>query len=302
MNSHLSNLSRSRSCKECSQRIIIGVWEKQSFDECRSFRFSIEEKKEFKDAFEVIESLERDKEKYVSVGIKLQPLKEVHYGQSGPGFVDCRKDCLENHFQKPDYLTMHFNDQEGVPSNLQSGHVRFLVSAYDFDCEKTDIYRKLGSRTDQENPKLLQLLENCLVKDSRRKYGPDSTCMVPRFHLESNNERCPSFRKIVILKPKPGEAENATNCLSSPSSSEGSYSGDRKDKGLLGHEKGNSHAQVKERKNLSNGVKSTGNRSIISCETEKKITRKARYNISDISLEPPRSGFSGVYSRAKESS
>ncbi|XWS56521.1 hypothetical protein CRYUN_Cryun09bG0092300 [Craigia yunnanensis] len=308
--------------------VSIGVWEKRSFDERRSFRFRIEAQKEFKDAFEVVESLERGKEsdlfaekgrvhlrlshekvpsltgsfadaEYVPVGIKLQPLKEVHYGQSGPGFVDCRKDCFEHHFLELDYLATHFYDQESVPSHLQSRHVRFLESAYAFDREKTDIYRKLGSRTDQENSKLLQKLENCLVKDSRRKYGPDSTCIVPRFHLESNNERRP-FRKVVILKPKPGEAENATNCLSSPGSYECSSSGDRKDKGSLCHGKGNSHAQVKERKNLSNGVKSTGHRFILSCENEKKIIRKTRYNISDISLEPPRSGFSGVHSRTKE--
>ncbi|XWS07834.1 hypothetical protein CRYUN_Cryun41cG0026700 [Craigia yunnanensis] len=308
----------------------IGVWEKRSCDERHSFRFSIEEQKEFKDAFEVIESLERDKgndllagkgrvdlissqekvpslsgsyvdAEYVSVSIKLQSLKEVHSGQSGPGFVDSRKDCFKNHFQRPDYLMAeHFYDQESVPSHLQSGHVRFLESSYAVEGEKTDIDRKVGSRTDQENPKLLKKLENCFVKGSRRKYGPDSTCMVPRFHLEPNNERRPSFRKIVILKPKPREAENATNCLSSPSSSEDSYSGNRKDKGFLSHGKGNSHAQVKETNNFSNGVKSTGHRSILSCETEKEIIRKTRQNISNISLEPPRSGFSGVHSLAKE--
>ncbi|XVF23786.1 hypothetical protein REPUB_Repub13aG0069300 [Reevesia pubescens] len=306
----------------------IGVWEKRSFDECRPFRFSIEEQKEFKDAFEVIESLETDmgsglfaekgrmdlkslQEKvpslsgsfadaeYVPVDIKLQALNEVHSGQSRQRFVDFRKDCFENHFQKPDYhTTKHFYDQEGVPSHLQSGHVRFLGSSDAF--EKSDIYRKVRSRTDEENPKLLQKIENCFVKDSRKKYIPDRTCMVPRFHLESNNERHPSFRKIVILKPKPGEAENATNCHSSPSSSEDSYSGNRKDKGFFSHEKGNSHAQVKEWKNCSYGAKSTGHRSILSSETEKEITRKTRYNISGISLEPPRLGFSGVYSREKE--
>ncbi|XP_022745920.1 uncharacterized protein LOC111296117 [Durio zibethinus] len=195
----------------------IGVWEKRSCDEHRSFRFSMEEQKEFKDAFEVIESLERDK-----------------------------------------------------------------------------------SRTDRENPKLLQKLENCFIKDSHRKYGPDNTCMVPRFHLESNNERRSSFRKIVVLKPKPREAENTTNCLSSPSSCEGSYSGNRKDKGFLSHGKGDSHVQVKELKNFSNGVKSTGHISILSCKTEKEIIRKTRHNISNISLEPPSPGFSGVHSLAKK--
>ncbi|XWS75043.1 hypothetical protein CRYUN_Cryun01aG0051200 [Craigia yunnanensis] len=298
----------------------IGVWEKRSCDERCSFQFSIEKQKEFKDAFEVIESLERDKEsdlfagkgrvdlistqekvpslsgssadaEYVPVGMKLQPLKEAHSGQSGPGFLDSRKGCFENHFQKPDYLTTkHFYDQEGAPSHLQSGHVRL---SYAFDRERTDIYWKVGGRTDQENTKLLQKLENHFVKDSRRKCRPDSTCMVPRFHLESNNERRPSFRKIVILKPKPRKVENATNCLSSPSSSEGSLV-NRKDKGFFSHGKGNSHAQVKETK------KSTGHRSVLSCETEQEIIRKIRHNISNISLETPRSGFSGVYSLAKE--
>ncbi|XP_039023494.1 uncharacterized protein LOC120156155 [Hibiscus syriacus] len=76
--------------------------------------------------------------------------------------------------------------------------------------------------------KVLQTLENGFVKDSRREFGHDSTSAVPRFHLESNNERCPSSRKIVILKPKPIEAET-----------------DSKHKGFLGHGKGNSHARVK---------------------------------------------------------
>ncbi|XVE99462.1 hypothetical protein REPUB_Repub03eG0200200 [Reevesia pubescens] len=167
----------------------IGVWEKRSFDECHSFRFSAEEQKKFRDTFEVVESLERD--------------------------------------------------------------------------QGTDLF-------------------------------------AAKERVESNNERCPSFRKIVILKPKPGEAENAANCLYSPSSSEDSNSGYRKDQGFLSRRRGNSHVQVKERKNFSFGVQSTGHRSILSCETDSQITRKIRHNISDISLEPPRSGFSGVHSLTKE--
>ncbi|XP_022765238.1 uncharacterized protein LOC111310244 [Durio zibethinus] len=194
----------------------IGVLEKRSCDEHRSFGFSIEEQKQFKDAFEEIESLEREK------GSDL--------------FAEKGRVALRS-------------SQEQVPSLS-------------------------GTFADAE--------------------------YVPRFHLESNNERCPSFRKIVILKPKTGEAENATNCLSFPSSSEGSYSGDRKDKGFLTCGKGNSHAQVKERKNICSGVKSTGHRSTLSSETEKEIIRKTRHNISHISLQPPRSGFSGHHSLAKE--
>ncbi|XP_021296098.1 uncharacterized protein LOC110425497, partial [Herrania umbratica] len=294
----------------------IGVWEKRSFDERRSYRFGIEEQKEFKDVYEVIELLERDKESdlfaekgrvdlrssegkipilsgscvdadYVPVGVKLQHLKEVHSGQHGPGFVDSRKDYFENHFQNPDCLTTKpFYDQERVSSHLLSGHVRILESAYSLDSENTDIYREVWNRTDQGNAKLLQQLENNLVKDFQTKYGPDS--MFPGCHLESNNEKHPSFRKVVVLKPNPGKAEDA--------SSEGS----RKDKGFLSHGKGNSHTQVKERKNLSNGVKSTGHRSIPSCGSEKEITRKTRHKTSDSPLQPPRSRFSGVHSLAKE--
>ncbi|KAK6228064.1 hypothetical protein SCA6_000404 [Theobroma cacao] len=306
----------------------IGVWEKRSFDECHSYRFSFEEQKEFKDVYEVIESLERDKESdlfaekgradlrsseekipilsgshadadCVPVGVKLQHLKEVHSGQYGPGFVDSRMDYFENRFQNPDYLTTKpFYDQEGVSSHLLSGHVRILEPAYSLDSENTDIYREVRNRTDQGNAKLRQQLENHLVKDFQRKYGPDS--MFPGCRLESNNEKYFSFRKVVVLKPKPGKVEDASNCLSSPSSSEGSYSGNSKDKGFLSHGKGNSHTQVKERKNLSNDVKSTGHRSIPSCGSEKEITRKTRHKTSDISLQPPRSGFSGVHSLAKE--
>ncbi|XVF83453.1 hypothetical protein PTKIN_Ptkin16aG0487400 [Pterospermum kingtungense] len=215
----------------------IGVLEKRSCDERRpSFRFSIEEQKEFKNASEVIESLEREQ---------------------GIG-------CFENQFRKPDYVTTkHFYDQEGVPSHLQSGHARFLESSYASDREKIDVYREVGDRTDLGNPKLLQ------------------KCVVPRFRLESNKERLPSFRKIVVLKPKPREADNPTNSLSSPSSSEGSYSGYRKEKGF-------------------NSVKSRGHSSILSCETEKESIRKRRHNVSNISLEPPRSGFSGVHGLEKE--
>ncbi|OMP02673.1 hypothetical protein COLO4_10915 [Corchorus olitorius] len=248
----------------------IGAWEKRSFVERRSYRFNIEEQKEFKDVYEVIQSLGKESDssaekgrldfklsqekvpffsgsleaEYVPAGIKCRPSKEVHSEHSWFGFADSR-----NYFQKSGYMTTkHFYDQDGVSSHLLSGHVN-------------------------------------------RKHAPDGT---PRFHLEANNERRPSFRKIVVLKPKAGEAENATNCISSPSTIEGSYSGNRKDKGFLSHGKGNSNVQV-ERKNLSNVVKFTGHRSAVSCETEKEITSKTRHNISGISLEPPRSGFSGVH-------
>ncbi|GMI87071.1 TON1 Recruiting Motif 19 [Hibiscus trionum] len=211
----------------------IGAWEKRSLDECRSLRFSIEETKGFKDAFEVIESVEIKKGSDSFAGKGRSPPERKH--NKGSGFVDSRKGCSENGFEKPDCLfTKHFYDQD--------------------------------------NPKVLQKLENGFVKDSRRKYGHDSTSMVPS----------PSSRKIVILKPKPGEAE--TN---------------KKDKGFLGRGKANSHAQVKQRKNFFDGVKSTAHRSIPS-ETEMVITRQLRDNISDISFEPPRLGFNGAQDLTKE--
>ncbi|KAG8480440.1 hypothetical protein CXB51_025055 [Gossypium anomalum] len=189
----------------------IGAWEKRLFNERHSFRFSIEEQKEFKVAFEVIESLDFR-----------SPRERMHI--RGP-----------NHIEKPDYM---ITDQEGVPS--------------------------------QENPKLFQELENGFMNDSRREYGHDGTSMVPRFHLESSNERWPSSRKIVILKPKSGEAET-----------------DKNNKGFLGRGKGNLHTQVKERKNFPDDVKSTGCRSIHSSETE-------------VSFEPPRLGFSDAQGLTNE--
>ncbi|KAK8979404.1 hypothetical protein V6N11_000550 [Hibiscus sabdariffa] len=209
----------------------IGAWEKRSFDERHSFRFSIEETKGIKDAFEVIESVEIEKRSGSFAGkgrVDLRSSPERKHIK-GSGFVDSRKGCFENGFEN----------------------------------------------------KVLQKLENGFVKESRRKHGHDGTSMVPRFHLESNNEICPSSRKIVI--PKPGEAE--TN---------------KKDEGFLGRRKGNSHAQVKERKNFFDGVKSTARRSIPSSETEREITRKLRDNTSGISFEPPRLGFSGAQGLTKE--
>ncbi|XP_039038797.1 uncharacterized protein LOC120176435 [Hibiscus syriacus] len=212
-------LSENYLCKAAS----IGAWEKCSSGERSSFWFGVEETKGFKDAFEVIESVEIEKGR---VDLRSSPERK-HV--KGSGFVDSTEGCSEHGFEKPGYLiAKHFYDQE--------------------------------------NPKVLQKLENGFVKDSRREYGHDSTSTVPRFHLESNNERCPSSRKIVILKPKPVEAET-----------------DNKHEGFLGHGKGNSHARVKE--NFFNGVKSSTRRSIPSSET---------------SFEPPRLGFSGAQGLTKE--
>lgn len=161
---------------------------------------------------------------------------------------------------------------------------------------RNNIYRKVRGTTRQEDPKLLQKFDNRCVKDPRRKYDHDSNCMVPRFHRESNNERRSSFRKIVILKPNPMKVEKAKNRLASPSFREASYSSNRKDKGFVTHGKGTLHAQVQEMKNVCNGVKHTGHRSILSCETEKEIFRNTRHNMSNISLEPLRLGFNGVHS------
>ncbi|GMI80665.1 hypothetical protein HRI_001735800 [Hibiscus trionum] len=210
---------------------LIGAWEKRSFDER-----SVEEKKEFKDEFEVKETLVIGK---VSDSFAAKERERS-------GFVDSRQGCFEICFEKPDYL----------------------ITNHSYD---------------QESPKLLQNLENGFVKDSRRKYRHDSTSIVPRFQLESNNAGSPPSRKMVILKPKPGETET-----------------DEKDKGFLGHGKGNSHAQVKERKNFSDCVKSKAHGSVPSSATEKGITRKTRDSISDSSFEPPRLGFSGAQGLTKE--
>ncbi|TYJ36674.1 hypothetical protein E1A91_A05G323300v1 [Gossypium mustelinum] len=262
----------------------IGVWEKKTGDEHRSFQLSIEEQEFIRESGPSLNESFAGAE-FMTFGIELQPSKEVHSGLPGLRFAGSRKDCFENHFQKPNYPTTKHN-------------VRLLESAYAFGCEKTDIYRKVRGTTHQEDPKLLQKLDNRRVKDSRRKYGHDSTCMVPRFRHESNNERCPSFRKIVI--PNPLEVEKAKNCLASPSFSEASYSSNWKDKGFVSHGKGTLHAQVKEMKNVCNGVKHTGHRSILSCETKKEIFRNTRHNMSNISLEPLRSGFIGVHSFKEE--
>ncbi|MBA0808942.1 hypothetical protein Gohar_024641 [Gossypium harknessii] len=289
-----------RVLSENYRRIVasIGVWEKKTGDEHRSFQFSIEEQ-EF--IWESGPSLNESfaGAGFMTVGIKLQPSKEVHSGLPGLRFAGSRKDCFENHFQKPNYpTTKHVYNQEGSTSNLQAENVRLLESAYAFGCEKNDIYRKVRGTTHQEDPKLLQKLDNRRVKDSRRKYGHDSTYMVPRFRRESNNERRPSFGKIVI--PNPTKVEKAKNWLASPSFSEASYSSNWKDKGFVSHGKGTLHAQVKEMKNVCNGVKHTGHRSILSCETEKEIFRNTRHNMSNISLEPLRLGFNGVHSFKEE--
>ncbi|KAL4388357.1 hypothetical protein GQ457_09G029110 [Hibiscus cannabinus] len=192
---------------------------------------------------------DEEKKEFIEIGkvsdsFAAKERERVHIKRSR--FVDSRKGCFENCSEKPDYLvTNHFYDQE--------------------------------------NPKLLQKPENGFVKDCRRKYGHDSTSIVPRFHLESNNARTHPSRKIVILKPKPGETET-----------------DEKDKGFLGHGRGNSPAQVKERKNFSCGVKSKARGSVPSSGTEKEITRKTRDSLNDSSFEPPRLGFSGAEGLTKE--
>ncbi|GKU91853.1 hypothetical protein SLEP1_g5666 [Rubroshorea leprosula] len=212
----------------------IGVWEKRSSSENHPFRFSIEDQKELKGVFQVIELPEGDScsdlsgekgkvdlrlselkvpflrenfidAKCVPMEMELQTPKEVCNGESGGGIMDSKEDYFQNNVQV-------------ALSCLPSGCVGFSNS----------------------------ILSCASGRVSTESWPHELDCFSTVPKLKSNFEAFPFYGKIVVLKPNPGKAEDAAK-FSPLSTSFGDFHfGDRKGRGLHCHDKG---------KNLVNDMK-----------------------------------------------
>ncbi|XP_042511282.1 uncharacterized protein LOC122086501 isoform X2 [Macadamia integrifolia] len=281
----------------------IALQEKKPLHEARSSRKKHDkEPQEFKDVFEVREASKTEKQskpaiqkwigkskpsdskmalirqkfmdaKRLSTDEKLQQSKEFHDALE---VLDSNKDLLLKFLQEPDSLfTKHLHGLHGAPPPHQFGHITVLKSSNASKHEHPDICWKAERKTDQRED------INSIQKDIVQGHGRDgayysSKLMKSRF--EEKDEDCVLPTRIVVLKPNPVKAQNASTSAS-PSSSIGFHS-----------ENHQLFAEVCDRKNSSNNVR---HRSKSSREIAREITRQMRQGVSSSSIRASSSRLKG---------
>ncbi|KAK9282680.1 hypothetical protein L1049_010900 [Liquidambar formosana] len=307
----------------------IGVLEKRSSHEGRSFRMNVEEQQEFKDVFEVPDtpmldnhqnlSVQKEKAKLSSneaeiafvrqkyMGVKslssdekLQNPKEFH---DAVEVLDSNRNLFLEDLQEPDSLfTKHLHDLQGVPLHSHLSRITVLKSLNGPNCRDKELCRKSERTTKQWNAiKLDPKLENDLVRHSHGGLGVDYSDKVLKLQLELNSETCLPTSKIVVLKPNLGKAQKAARSIFPHSLNEDSQSGNRKHKDIPTFENGELFIEVGERKHLVKDLEPLRHRSRVSRETAKEITRQMRHSMSNSSTDVSKSGFRGDDTSADES-
>ncbi|KAJ4971058.1 hypothetical protein NE237_004157 [Protea cynaroides] len=259
------------------------------------------EPQEFKDVFEVREASKAEKQsnpsiqkgiantkrsdakmsfirqkfmdaKRLSTDEKLQQSKEFHDALE---VLDSNKDLLLKFLQEPDSLfTKHLHDLHGPPAPHQFGHITVLKPSNASKHEHPDICLKAEQKTDQSEA------VNSIQKNFGHGNGRDGTYNSTKnmkSQSEEKDEDCVLPTRIVVLKPNPGKALNASRSAL-PSSSTGFQSGC----GIHGESRSSENhqlfAEVWNRKNSSNNVNP---RSKSSRKIAKEITRQMRQVVSN---------------------
>ncbi|KAJ6767954.1 AFADIN [Salix koriyanagi] len=281
----------------------IGAREKHS--EHTSFRLSSEEQKDYIEVFQILETLRRKKDSKMSVekrkvrsspsGAKVicrreefkqstDVSEECHDAQE---VIDSKTDNFPQFFQEPKF-TKKANDLQGLPPQLQSGHIT-VVKLLSPDCRDIGRSRKFWRQIEQGYARLPRKVEDGLVMYSRGKLGL-------QVENKLHGSRLPTTG-IAVLKPEKGKVESAGRCFSSTGAVEVFCPADMKHKEILSVQNGNLHAEVKERKNLDRDSGPARSRSRFS----KQISRKMGPGTSGISTTAQTSRIRGSDTLPKES-
>lgn len=280
----------------------IGVREKR-----HSFRLKVDSK-EFKDVFEVVETLKAD---------KLDNLA-VQKGKTYTGFSEAKMEfTMQNEFQVSpemmDYEDDHFpkclpggnslfnkhlDNLQVSPSNSLFGNTTVSKSS----CTSgTGNVRKSGRKHEQPNVTLLQKLESGIGAESLGETGLYNLRKFSRSQLELNKEGCSPLTRIVVLKPKHGKAENSARCFPSLSSLDVSHSSDSKCTEFSSLDSGKIHVPVKKRKNLAYDMEPISLRCKASREIKGKLGIDTGCNKTNIDTKVSWLGSRGCNSIVVES-
>ncbi|KAL6980463.1 hypothetical protein U1Q18_022101 [Sarracenia purpurea var. burkii] len=228
----------------------IGLLEKRSYNESRSFEVNYEEGKEFINGVEVLvvkqggkassgtaevkKSLVRPKftiAKHLSMDEKLRYSKDFDELKE----QDSGKDLPLSYYQQPDsFFTNHLFDLQFGQLQSPPGHVAVLRSSKSPYSRKREISRKSERTTVRRNIlRSLQKLENGFDMDSWGDLGIDYSHRLSNSRLELKDKTCLSPSRIVVLKQNIGKTLNAAMTSFSPISEEGSQPFDRKNEEFL---------------------------------------------------------------------
>ncbi|BBG97921.1 hypothetical protein Prudu_007184 [Prunus dulcis] len=280
----------------------IGVREKRHL-----FRLKVDWK-EFKDVFEVVETLKADKLDNLS----------VQKGKTYTGFSEAKMEfTMQNEFQVSpemmDYEDDHFpkclpggnslfnkhlDNLQVSPSNSLFGNTTVSKSSF---TSGTGNVRKSGRKHEQPNVTLLQKLESGIGAESLGETGLYNLRKFSRSQLELNKEGCSPLTRIVVLKPKHGKAENSARCFPSLSSLDVSHSSDSKCTEFSSLGSGKVHVPVKKRKNLAYDMEPISLRSKASREIKGKLGIDTGCNKTNIDTKVSWLGSRGCNSIVVES-
>ncbi|KAJ6772849.1 DUF4378 DOMAIN PROTEIN [Salix koriyanagi] len=287
----------------------IGVREKNS--EPNSCRLSSEEQKDHIEVFQISETLKRHKHRSMSVekrkicssspgakvmfrreefkqstgvseDMKLRSSKECHDAQE---VIDSKADDFPKYLQEPEF-TKKVNNLQGL--------ITFIKPLCPSDRRDIGRSRKFWSLGEQGHARKI---EDGLGTYSCRKLGLDIANEFLGSQLDLNDGSCRPTTRIVVLKPKPGKAQNAGRYFSSTGAIEVFHSVDRNHEEILNVKNENMYAEVKERKKMDCDSGPARSRSRFS----KQISRRMGHGINCISTEVQASEIRGSGTFPKES-
>ncbi|KAA8539407.1 hypothetical protein F0562_026099 [Nyssa sinensis] len=307
----------------------IGVRERRSCHEGRSFGIDVEKWQEHKDAFVVPEMLKMDKHSILTVqkGKAKSGMTEAKLAFIRQKFTESNRFSMDEklqhseefdevleeldssngfllrYFQQSDSLfTEHLHDLQGAQSHCQSGEMTVIESSDAPNCTENIICRKSERTTAQgTHMKSLWKPENGFITDSSGELGFGYSDKLLKSRLELKDETCPPPTKILVLKPNFGMALSAARSFFLPNSHEGSQPGDKKNKELPNPKNGELYNEVRERKNLADDMGPSRCSFRVSRDFAKGISRHIRHSITSSSSEVSRSELRVDISSANES-
>lgn len=261
-----------------------------------SFRTTLEEKKQIKDVCQVVKTFNGD-ERVESSAEK---------GKPNLGLLVNKKPRISKEFQGSLELVDSRNGsfQRCIPNKnpLLSKPIipRLQASLPLTNGNGTSIRRNVDAyrKSKSTKPELGYLrphrrFENRTVTGSHgEEFGLGFDAFARSQSVTQDEARSPDTR-IVVLKPMPIKSQNCGRYVSSPSSKEGSHSGDGRWEKFSGAENGRVRVKVKEKNNLASGVESIRQKSTASREILEGLSRRTWWRKTSVSTNISSLGFRG---------
>lgn len=270
----------------------IGVRKKSSSRECHSQNMNSGDQKEFKDAFQLVETLKGDEYSDISVekeSLGENPSVDEKLGtsiefQDSPKAINYMNDDFQQH------LPEHLCHQQGLLPFSHASHLETVRSLCKFDRTHVTICKELENKDGYGYLRSLQKFENGFI----RGFHPEHNLYkLDNSQLLSRNETCFPHSRIVASKRKYQNSEDSVRYFSSPGSVEDVHPGDINISKFVRPGNGRILVEEKGRKNLFYSVRPIGKRSTVTRQTMEEVSRRTRRRMTSIPRKVPSSGESG---------